>query len=158
MLRELLTTVTTVEIKEIGWLMKLSSPCDSIQQTPIWDTAPHPAANSLAPRPVHSTRRAGESAACTEGMWEPRLSRSTMRGSDQLPFRTPRKPHGGDTKSPGEGGLLEKGKKEQYFVSSHRHNGKTNRDKLWQHSIFCKAVICFTEWESHGREGQRCWL
>lgn len=105
--------------------MKLSSPCDSIQQT-----APHPATNSLAPRPG-SKRRAGEGAACTVGMWEPRLSLSTMRGSDQLPFRTPRKPHGGDTKSPGEGGLLEKGKeKEQYFVSSNPHNGKTNRDKL----------------------------
>lgn len=35
------------------------------------------------------------------------------------------------TQSHLEGGLLEKGKeKEQYFVSSNPHNGKTNRDKL----------------------------
>lgn len=57
------------------------------------------------------------------------VSRPAIGSSDQLPLRTLRKPHGGDTKSPGEEGPLEKGK-EKDFVSSKPHNGKTNRDKL----------------------------
>ena len=38
------------------------------------------------------------------------VSRPAIGSSDQLPLRTLRKPHGGDTKSPGEEGPLEKGK------------------------------------------------
>lgn len=54
------------------------------------------------------------------------MSRPTTRGSDQLPFRTARKPHGSDTTSPGEGGLLGKGKeKEQDFALIHTTERQT---------------------------------
>ena len=137
--------------------MNLCSPCGSIQQTPVWNTAPHPATLTLlAPWQAHSRGcclRAGMRQPCSLSLT---VSRPTLRGSDQQPLVS------ADIKeatwlwreSPGEGALKKGKEKEQDFASSNSHNGKTNRGTLL-HSILCKAITCFTESESHSRGGQR---
>lgn len=126
--------------------MKLSSPCDSIQQTPIWKTARGP---PTLPTLLAKRYAWGVLDKMLPVLWGCRSSNAPSRYPDQpgeVPVSPPaehwRKPHFRDTAWSGEEGPLEKGKekKPQDLVFSNPCNEKINRDKLWQHSVFFKAI------------------